>query len=227
MRFSIDQFIVHFIVQFIVPNLKKRLAFMIPAVILMGVFVSILIEIGWGTDPASFMNLNIAKAIGWNLGNTEVLVYGIMLVFTLIFGSDMIGFGTLANMILIGYVVDLCRILWNKTGFSNFITQASFPVTLILFILTLFLFVIVASIYINSQIGVAPYDAIPNIISRWLPEVPFFIIRILFDFAAVGAGVLAGKLSGGIEGSVIGSIAMSILLGPVISLVGKPLKKIL
>ena len=92
--------------QFIVPNFAKRLAFMLPAVILMGVFVSVLVEIGWGTDPASFMNLNIAAALGWGLGNTQVLVYGIMLIFTFAFGAQMIGFGTLANMFLIGYVVD-------------------------------------------------------------------------------------------------------------------------
>ena len=111
--------------QFIVPNFGKRLAFMLPAVILMGVFVSILVEIGWGTDPASFMNLNIASTLGWGLGNTEVLVYGLMLIFTFIFGAQMIGFGTLANMILIGYVVDLCRWIWKNTGFAQFIYDGS------------------------------------------------------------------------------------------------------
>ena len=85
----------------------------------MGVFVSILIEIGWGTDPASFMNLNIAAVLNWGIGNTEVLVYGLMLIFTILFGAQMIGFGTLANMILIGYVVDLCRWIWEKTGFHE------------------------------------------------------------------------------------------------------------
>ena len=213
--------------QFIVPNFGKRLAFMLPAVILMGVFVSILVEIGWGTDPASFMNLNIAKALGWKLGNTEVLIYGLMLIFTFIFGAQMIGFGSLANMILIGYIVDLCRWLWKITGFSDFISQSTFPITLILFRITLLLFVIVAAVYINAQMGVAPYDAVPSIISGWLPKIPFFIIRMLFDLSAVAIGVIAGKLSGEIEGSVIGSIAMSFLLGPVISLIGKPLKKIL
>ena len=213
--------------QFIVPNFGKRLAFMLPAVILMGVFVSILVEIGWGTDPASFMNLNIATALNWGLGNTEVLVYGLMLIFTFIFGAEMIGFGTLANMILIGYVVDICRWIWKNIGFAQFIYDSSFPIRLVLFIITLLLFVIVAAIYMNAQMGVAPYDAIPNILSRWIPKVPFFIIRIIFDLSAVLIGVIAGKLSGGIQGSVVGSIAMSLLLGPVISLVGKPLKKIL
>ena len=214
--------------QFIVPNFGKRLAFMLPAVILMGVFVSILVEIGWGTDPASFMNLNVADALGWGLGNTEVLLYGIMLIFTFIFGAEMIGFGTLANMILIGYVIDLCRWIWKNIGFAQFLAEGNFAARVVIFALTLFVFVVVASIYINAQMGVAPYDAIPNIISGWIPKVPFAVIRILFDLAAVGAGVIAGKLNpNGIQGSIVGSILMSLLLGPVISLVGKPLKRIL
>ena len=187
--------------QFIVPNFGKRLAFMLPAVILMGVFVSILVEIGWGTDPASFMNLNVADALGWGLGNTEVLLYGIMLIFTFIFGAEMIGFGTLANMILIGYVIDLCRWIWKNIGFAQFLAEGNFAARVVIFALTLFLFVVVASIYINAQMGVAPYDAIPNILSGWWTKIPFAII--------------------------IGSVLMSLLLGPVISLVGKPLKKIL
>lgn len=201
---------------------------MLPAVILMGVFVSILVEIGWGTDPASFMNLNIAATLGWGLGNTEVLVYGLMLVFTFIFGAEMIGFGTLANMILIGYVVDLCRWIWKNIGFAQFIYDGSFAIRVVIFAATLLCFVVVASIYINAQMGVAPYDAMPNIISGWIPKIPFAVIRILFDLAAVGIGVFAGLLNPeGIQGSIVGSILMSLLLGPVISLVGRPLKKIL
>jgi len=214
--------------QFIVPNFGKRLAFMLPAVILMGVFVSILVEIGWGTDPASFMNLNVADALGWGLGNTEVLLYGIMLVFTFFFGAEMIGFGTLANMILIGYVIDICRWLWKNIGFADFLSQGSFAARVAIFIATLLLFTVVASIYINAQMGVAPYDAIPNILSGWIPKVPFAIIRICFDLAAVGLGIIAGKLNpNGIQGSIVGSVLMSLLLGPVISLVGKLLKRIL
>ncbi len=214
--------------QFIVENFWKRLAFMLPAVLLMGVFVSILVEVGWGTDPASFMNLNIQKVLGLSLGPTEVITYGIMFIFVIFFGAEMIGFGTLANMILIGFVVDFCRWVWANIGFADFIANGGFAVKLPVFICALSLFVIVAAIYMNAQMGVAPYDALPVIIGNALPKVPFFIIRQLFDFSAVGIGVIFGLISSdGIQGSFIGSIAMSIALGPVISLVNKPLKKIL
>ena len=208
--------------QFIVSDFKKRLALMLPAVILMGVFVSILVEIGWGTDPASFMNLNISKALGWGLGNTEVLVYGLMLVFTIAFGVEMIGFGTLANMILIGYIVDLCRWIWLNIGFHALIANGTFGLRLVIFIITLLCFVLVASVYINAQMGVAPYDAMPQIISRWLPKVPFAAVRIAFDLCAVAIGIIASRFcEDGIQGSIVGSVAMSLLLGPVITVVGK------
>ena len=214
--------------QFIVPNFGKRLAFMLPAVILMGVFVSILVEIGWGTDPASFLNLNVASVLGLGLGNTQVIVYGIMFIFTFAFGAEMIGFGTLANMLLIGYVVDLCRWIWNNTGFNLVLSEGNFALRIFIFALTLICFSIVAAIYMNAQMGVAPYDAMPNIISGWITKVPFAVIRIIFDLSAVGVGIIAGKFNPeGIQGSIVGSILMSLMLGPIISLVGKPLKKIL
>ena len=214
--------------QFIVPNFGKRLAFMLPAVILMGVFVSILVEIGWGTDPASFMNLNVASVLGLGLGNTQVIVYGIMFIFTFIFGAQMIGFGTLANMLLIGYVVDLCRWIWSNIGFSQVLSEGNFALRIVIFAFTLIFFSIVAAIYMNAQMGVAPYDAMPAIISGWLPKVPYYVIRIPFDLTAAGIGILVGKFSSaGVQGSFVGSVAMSLLLGPVVTLVGKPLGKIL
>ncbi len=214
--------------QFIVPNFGKRLAFMLPAVCLMGFFVSLLIEIGWGTDPASFMNLNIARTIGLGLGTTEVIVYGIMLILTFIFGPQMIGFGTLANMLLIGYIADFFKWVWEKNGFHDYITNAQMLPKTGIFIVILFGFILVAAVYMNAQMGVAPYDALPSIITDGLKKFPYFAVRIVYDFLAVVIGILAAQFNPeGIQGSIIGSIVMSIFLGPVVQLISKPLKKIL
>lgn len=214
--------------QFLVPNFKKKLAFMLPAIIFMGIFVSILVELNWGTDPANFLNLNASSFLGWSLGNTTVAIYSLMLIFTFIFGSHLIGFGTIANMILIGYVVDLCRFIYANVGFHEFLINSSFAIRVTFFVVALLCLVVSAAIYMNSQMGVAPYDAMPMIISSWIPKVPFAVIRILFDLLIVFSGFVIGKFSAnGMQGSLIGSLAMSFLLGPVITLVGKPLKKFL
>ncbi len=214
--------------QFIVPNFWKRLAFMLPAVLFMGFFVSILLEINWGTDPASFMNFNIAHTIKFSLGTTEVIVYGVMLVIVFFTGANRIGFGTLANMILIGYTVDLCRWIWGKCGFHDYIMTCSLAPKIGIFVVALLLFVVVAAIYMNAQMGVAPYDALPSIISEALPKVPYFVIRIIYDFLAMGIGIFVSVFTqDGIQGSLIGASAMSILIGPAVSLVAKPLSKLL
>lgn len=213
--------------QFIVPNFWKKLAFMLPAVIIMAVSLSILIEIGWGTDPASFMNLNISYVAKLSLGNTQVLIYSVLLLFTVLFGVQMIGFGTLANMLLIGYIVDFCRWMWKNIGFAEFIQYSMLSEKLIVFFLAITVFVFAASVYINAQMGTAPYDALPIIISNAVPKVPFFLIRILFDFSAVAIGIFVALISKNeIQGSLIGSVCMSLALGPVISLVGKILAKV-
>lgn len=213
--------------QFIVKNLFAKLVFMLTAILFMGLTLSILIEIGWGTDPASFMNLNVANLFGWTLGNAQVFDYMILFVITILFGAQMIGFGTLANMFLIGYIADFFRFIWKLTGFSSFIANSSIGVTVLIFVLTLILFVFACSVYMNSKLGVAPYDACPIIIGNALPNVPSFLIRILFDFLAVGIGLLTGLLSKtGIQGSALGSVCMCIMLGPTISFVGKIMKKL-
>lgn len=201
---------------------------MLPAVLLMGVFLSVLIEVGWGTDPASFANLNIAAALGWSLGNTQVAVYSALLVFTFVFGPEMIGFGTLANMILIGYTADFCRLIWARTGFRAFVAGGAFGTRLVIFAAAILLFVTVAAIYMNARMGVAPYDACAKIVSGFLPKIPFWAVRIVYDLAAVGAGLLASRFSpDGIQGSLIGSVTMSLVIGPAVSFVARPLSKIL
>lgn len=212
--------------QFIVDDFWKKFWFMLISVVFMGVFVSVLIEIGWGTDPASFMMLNSAHVMGLSLGTTEVILYGVMLVLVFIFGANLIGFGTIANMTIIGYTADFCRWVWKTIGFADYINTCVFGIKVMIFAISLVLFVIVAAFYMNAKMGVAPYDALPVIINKAIKKVPYFIIRVIYDLLFVTAGVILGLISSdGQQGSAVGSIIISILLGPTVSFVGRLLEK--
>ncbi len=90
----------------------------------------------------------------------------------------------------------------------------------IVFGIALAMFIFAVSLYINANMGVAPYDAIPQIISeRVLKKVPFAVIRIAFDFTAIIIGIIFGGIPN------IGMILMALFLGPVITLVGRFLNK--
>ena len=199
-------------------DFAKRLIVMNIGVFLMGFFLSFLIKVDLGTDPCTFMNLTLSRAIGISFGTWQLLLNTVLFIFVILFGKKFIGFGTIANMVFIGYIADFFCWLWEKTIPEYYFTQ--FPQRGVVFAIALFLFIISVSFYINANMGVSPYDAMPQIISeRVLKNVPFAIIRIAYDFLVILIGIL-------FQGTPnIGIVLMALFLGPIISTVGKFLNK--
>ena len=200
---------------------KKKILICFIAVFGMGFFLSILLMCKLGNDPCTFMNKSVSEKIGMSFGNYQLIVNIVMLCVVLIFNRKLIGFGALFNMILIGYYADFFCWVWRKViPASVFTTPLS---RWIIFILSLLFFIISVAVYISVEMGVAPYDGIPLIITEKLKmdnsPVGKAVIRILWDGSAIVVGMIAGKIP------VIGVILMTLFLGPVISLVGRLLKK--
>ncbi len=200
-------------------NFVKRLILVILAVILMGFCLSFLVLADLGTDPCTLMNLAISKKLGMSLGNWQALFNCFLFIFVILFGVDQIGFGTLANMFLVGYSLDFFTWLWVKTGIALYFDSAM--VRYITFPFALLFFVFVAAVYMDVELGTSPYDAMPFIISKKLTKVPFRAIRMGYDFLVIFIGWLFG---GKVQ---IATILMALLLGPVISAIGKKLAPVL
>ena len=200
------------------PNFKKRLVVMNIGVFLMGFFLSFLIKVDLGTDPCTFMNWTISEKLHILFGTWQLLLNAVLFIFVILFGRNQIGFGTIANMVFIGYIVNFFKWVWEKTIPEYYFTEM--PYRGAIFALALLCFIISVSFYINANMGVAPYDAIPQIISeRVFKKVPFAVIRICFDFLVILIGVLFGGKPN------IGIVLMALFLGPVITVVGKFLNK--
>ncbi len=195
------------------PDFKKKFAVMMLGIFFMGFFLSFLLKVDLGTDPCSFMNVTIAERLNILFGTWQFLLNLILFVFVILFAKNLIGPGTLANMFLIGYIADFFRWLFGKIIPDYIFTQ--WPYRGIVFIIALICFIIAASFYMNADMGVAPYDAIPMIISdRVLKKIPFKYIRMGFDGTVLFIGFLFG---GKVE---IASVLMVFLLGPTITFVG-------
>lgn len=200
------------------PNFKKRLIVMNVGVFLMGFFLSFLIKVDLGTDPCTFMNWTISERLGILFGTWQLLLNAVLFIFVILFGRNNIGFGTIANMVFIGYIVNFFKWVWEKTIPEYYFTEM--PYRAVIFVLALFCFIISVSFYINANMGVAPYDAMPQIISqKVLKKVPFAVIRIAYDFLVIIIGVLLGGKPN------IGIVLMALFLGPIITVVGKFLNK--
>lgn len=183
----------------------------------MGFFLSFLVNCNLGTDPCTFMNRSIAERVGLSFGNWQLIINICMFVIVLIFRRKLIGFGTLFNMILIGYYVDFFRWVWARTLEDSLFTDAAtrWPI----FLVCLLLFMLSAAVYINADTGVAPYDGIPIIltdaITSKFKKIPKASVRIAWDGAAIVIGILFGSTP------VVGTILMALFLGPLITAVGK------
>lgn len=188
---------------------KKRILYVLLAVIMMGFSLSFLIRINFGTDPCSAMNLGIARHLHLSFGNWQVLLNFILFIIVIIFDRSQIGWGTLANMILIGYTVDFFRWLFDLLLPDN--AFSSLPVRILVLIPALFLFIVAAAVYMAVELGTAPYDAIVFIISNKFSKIPFRLIRITWDMAACLIGFLLGSTIG------VVTLMMAFLLGPVIA----------
>ena len=200
------------------PNFAKRLLVMLVGVFLMGFFLSFLIEVNLGTDPCTFMNLTISRRLGILFGTWQLTLNAVLFLFVIAFGRRYIGFGTIANMVFVGYIADLFCWLWEKTIPERYFIE--FPSRAVIFALALFLFIIAVSFYMNADMGVAPYDAMPMIISdKVLKKIPFAVIRMGYDFLVIIIGVLFGGIPN------IGIVLMALFLGPVIQIVGNFLNK--
>ncbi len=184
----------------------------------MGFFLSFLIMCGLGTDPYTFMNRSIASTLGWTLGNWQLLLNAVMLIFVILIRPKLIGLGTIFNMVLIGYYADFFCWLWERLIPSSVFEPG--VAQIVIFVIALFGFIISAAIYMNSNLGLSPYDGTGKIITEWLHKIPFFIVRIAYDSMAIVVGMLFSGTP------TIGIILMAVGLGPAITLVGKYMKKL-
>ncbi len=195
-----------------------RLAVVVLAVIMMGFSLSWLMLTDMGPDPYTMLNNAVSRKLGVSLGSWQAFLNCVLLVGVLIFGGRNIGFGTLANMVLVGYSIDFFSWVWRNT--LPLEVFGRFPVRLAVMVPALVLFVLSAAVYMDLDMGSSPYDAIPFILSRHFKKLPFRILRILYDCGFI----LAALLCGGKLGAV--TVLMALTLGPVIEWAGKVIHKV-
>ncbi len=210
-------------------NLKKgfldrdHLAIRIPLVFfalsMMSFSLSWLELVGFGTDPFTTLNFGLANLLGLSIGNTEAIFNTILFIIVIAAGAEDFGWGTLGNMILIGYMLQFFSWCWSRLLPENYFPE-HLAARIIVMLIALILFVLAAATYMDGGLGVSPYDALPFIIQRKLGRFPMRVVRIAYDLAAFGLSLLLGRPF------FIATFLMCFLLGPIIEWVGKVLKKV-
>lgn len=208
------------------PKFKNRMLIMIIGILLQGFGLSLIIRLNLGTDPCSMFTLGVEHYLRMLLGTwisleniptfgiCQLLCHSITFILVLIFDRSKIGFGTIGNMVCLGFIVDFFDVIWDAiipTGFFHGITAILF------FVPVLIVFIGGAAAYMTADLGMSPYDGLPFIIAERMPKVPFKVVRIGWDGMYLLLGVLLG------QPITIVSVCIVLFLGPVIGYAQKKL----
>lgn len=202
---------------------KKKFARQILGVMIgvtfMGFGISWLVPCGFGTDGFTALNLAVSEKLGWSFGTWQALLNCVLFLIVLLCDRKHIGFGTLANMLLVGYICDFFSWIWGMVLPADFF--APLWVRIAVAVPALAVFVVAAAVYMDMGLGMAPYDALPFILQKAIGRFSFRTVRISFDLIVIALGYVFGAPFAAV------TLAMAFLLGPAVEAVGKWLKPVL
>ncbi len=199
------------------PIFRNRMLCMILGVTVQGLGLSFLRQLDFGTDPCSALTMGVVARTGLMFGTAQVLCHLVTFAFVLRFDTSKIGFGTIGNMVCLGYISDFFTWIEGKVlpaGFFEPLLTRS-----LLLVPSLIVFLIGCSAYISADLGASPYDALPFIIHRGLEnkgkKPSFKAIRVAWDMGfCIGAWILIGYFGGGLG---IVTFLVAFFMGPLIA----------
>ncbi len=148
---------------------------------------SFMLAANMGMDPFTSANLGGSSLLHMGLGNFQLMVNFVIFIFVLFSDRHMIGIGTVINMVLVGY-----EIQWfSAIRQSLFGTANSLTLQIINAVIGLIIFTYGASMYMTANVGVAPYDGVAPIISRWT-HLRYRVVRVIQDIIVMGLAYLVG-----------------------------------
>lgn len=188
------------------PRLRGGLGVRVPSLfvglVLVAVAIVALLESGLGLAPWDVFHLGVAEHSPLTLGTATIVVGLAVLIVAWVLGQTP-GFGTVANAIVIGIVVDaLLAAAW-VSGLSE--TGLGWRMGLLA--LGVVVFGLGIAIYIAAGLGAGPRDSLMLVLSR-RTGVRFAIVRVGLEVIALVAGWALGGTVG------IGTLAIALLLGP-------------
>lgn len=187
---------------------KKRLTrilLMVLGVLILGVGIGFLLIANLGADPYSTLALGITLQTGISFGTSLLLCNLVLLVIVVLAARRFIGVGTFFNLIMVGYFADFTVLIFADLlgGINGLLGR------IILTLVALLFMGFGAALYMTTELGTSPYDAVPAIIEKKSNKrLSYRVVRIIIDIACVIAGYLLGATVG------LGTILAAFLVGP-------------
>ncbi len=189
--------------------LQRRLFFILLAHVILGLAVNLMRISLFGNDPFSCMQLGFSKLFNVSYGTCVIVFNLIAIIPIFIIDRSYIQIGTLVNMFLFGLIVDvwyvIMAMIYPDMGYLTLLPR------IICLVIGVVLCCFGASMYMTTNLGMGPYDAIGWIIEKVTKKkVPFKYARMALDGTATVVGFLLGSIVG------LGTLMMALGTGPLI-----------
>jgi uncharacterized membrane protein YczE len=182
-------------------RLPRRLVQLFAGLILYGVSMAFMVESRLGLNPWDVFHQGLSKVTGLSFGWVVILL-GIPIMALWIPLRQRPGFGALANLIVIGVVVDRALALLPTGG--------SLPGRIGYLIGGILLNAVATALYIGSRLGPGPRDGLMTGIAGRFPRLSIRLVRTVLELTVLGVGFLLGGTVG------IGTLAYAIGIGPLV-----------
>lgn len=190
------------------PRLRGGLTIRVPGLflglVLIAVAIVSVLESGLGLAPWDVFHLGLAEHTALTLGTATIVVGLAVMLLAWALGQAP-GFGTVANAVVIGLVVDaLLAVRWVTE-----LSRSALPARIALLAFGVALFGVGIGVYVAAGLGAGPRDSLMLVLSRRAG------IRIAFVRAALDVlALVAGWALGGTVG--LGTLVVAVLLGPAV-----------
>lgn len=201
---------------FLRPRMGRRLLALLGGVAMIGVSIGIFRIVGFGTDPCSTFTLGVSARTGISFGTCQVIFNVILALIVLRFDLSKINIGTVLNMVCVGYIADFCVYLVTPLLPETGLSMAS---RLLLFAVSMAVFLVSASFYIIADLGVAPYDGVPQVLAAHAKKLSARTVRVLWDVSILMTGFFLGSTVG------LTTLFTGFCLGPAITAVSRRVEK--
>jgi uncharacterized membrane protein YczE len=181
----------------------RRTGQLFTGLVLYGVSLAFMVESGLGLTSWDVFHQGVARATGLRLGWVVILA-GIPILLLWIPLRQRIGFGTIANLVVVGLAVDgALAVLPPGEGL---------PMRITYLVTGIGLNGVATGLYIGARFGPGPRDGLMTGIVNRFPRLSVRLVRTSIELTVLVIGFLLGGTAG------IGTLAYALCIGPLTQL---------
>ncbi len=165
-----------------------------------------LLESQLGLSPWDVLHQGISQHTSLSFGEANVVVSAVVLAVAWLLGAR-IGFGTVANALLVGSLVQLLMSL----GFVDGLSDDPLGVRIALLAAGIGLMGVGTALYLGAGLGAGPRDSL-MVVGAQRTHIRIGVVRAVLELSVLGLGIALGGTFG------VGTIVYAIGIGPSVEL---------